>query len=42
MDEDALSALLAPRFEAIRMWKTADVRSERSDLTWLNCLATKR
>ena len=42
MDEDALSALLAPRFEAIRMWKTADVRPERSDLTWLNCLATKR
>jgi len=42
MDEDALSALLAPRFEAVRMWKTADVRPERSDLTWLNCLATRR
>ena len=42
LDEDALSALLAPRFRDLALWRTADVRPGRGDELWLNCLAAKR
>lgn len=42
MDKDRLSQLLVPRFEPVRMWRSADVRPERGDQLWLNCLVRKR
>ena len=42
LQEDKLSQLLAPSFDVARMWVSADVRPERGDQRWLNCLATKR
>lgn len=42
LQEERLAQLLAPRFDVVRMWLSADVRRERGDERWLNCLATKR
>lgn len=42
MEEDVLLELINPHFDIVRMWVSADVRPERSDEQWLNCLATKR
>ncbi|MGI6220252.1 MAG: class I SAM-dependent methyltransferase [Coriobacteriales bacterium] len=38
LDERSLAELVPDGFDILRMWITADVRPERRDEKWLNCL----
>jgi len=42
LNEAMLSSILSALFEVNRIWTTNDVRPDRKDELWLNCLATKR
>ena len=42
LDERTLESLIEPNLAILRLWITNDVRPERSEDKWLNCLAIKQ